>query len=99
MTTNLIIQYTAVGLILAGVLVLTVVKFIKLRKSGIGAGSCCSCCSAQGSCRKRRDSENPVKACCQNSQDGNPCGKCDTERKVCTISDDAKECCKDNSEN
>lgn len=50
MTTNLLIQYIAVGIILLATVVWIIVKFIKNRKSG--SNSCCGCSLSQN-CGKK----------------------------------------------
>lgn len=51
LNTNLIIQYTLVGIVLLGVTVWAVWKIINIRKEG--TQSACSCCAINRNCAKK----------------------------------------------
>ncbi|MEZ3551167.1 MAG: FeoB-associated Cys-rich membrane protein [Muribaculaceae bacterium] len=59
-TTNLIIQYIFVGLVIIGAFIWIIWKLIKLNKKG---GGCCGCDLADA-CNKKNLKMKPPKDCC-----------------------------------
>lgn len=68
LTTNLIIQYSLVGIILLAAVIWVIWKLAAIRKNG--GKSCCGC-SLSRNCGKATVERQPIKKCCRNDKTDN----------------------------